>query len=401
MRRGGWRREFDAAGYRELDAAVDAARTDNDGGKLVTAMIAARQFGAAFAAARDLTRKPEATAAHWLLLAEAAVETGATDVLSAAVREAFARDPQLTHPWFLSRQQKVHQVGAGQLFALARHPDLPGVVVAGGDRRVHWFDPTTGKVVRSTPAEHQNAVSDAQCSPDGKTVASVAIDGRLYLWAVDTGQWWWFTAAHAGHAYRLSFRPDGTQIATCGDDRTVRVWDKATGKPVRELAGHTGPVYGVAWSPDGTRIASASTDGTVKVWGAESGKELHTFRPPPKSTWQAYRVAWSPDGKQLAASGGDGTTRIWDADTREVVHTLSGVHQRVVEPILFSPDGKSLVSGGHDTQIVWWDLTTGKPREVLRGHADGVFALCWGASAEELISASADGTVRVWTLKPW
>jgi WD40 repeat protein len=401
MRRGGWRREFDAEGFRELDAAVDAARKEKDGGKLVAAMIAARQFGAALTAARDLTRKPEAKAADWLLLAEAALETATTDTMNEAIRTAFARDPLLTHPWFLSRQQKSHHPKAGQLFALARYPDTAGVVVAGADRKVHWFDPIAGKVLRSTNADHLNAVSDAQYSPDGKSVASVAIDGRLYLWAVDTGQWWWFTAAHAGHAYRLAFRPDGTQIATCGDDRMVRVWDKASGKPVRELAGHTGPVYGVAWSPDGKRIASASTDGSVRVWNADTGKELFALRPPPKTVWQAYRVAFSPDGKQIAASGSDGTIRVWDADTREPIHTLSGVHQRVVEPILFSPDGKSLVSGGHDAQVVWWDLTTGKPREVLRGHADGVFALCWGATAEELVSASADGTVRVWTLKAW
>jgi WD40 repeat protein len=232
-------------------------------------------------------------------------------------------------------------------------------------------------------------------------VASVALDGRLYLWDTGTAQWKWWTSAHAGFAYRLAFRPDGKQLVTCGDDHTARVWDAGTGKPVRELTGHAGPVYGTAWSPDGKRIATASTDGTVRVWDAVTGAELFALRPPQKVPWQAFRVAFSPDGKRLAASGDKGFVRVWELETRAEVFTLSGVHTQTVEPIVFSPDGKALVSGGHDGLIVWWDLTTGKPREVLRGHTGGVFALAWGAGKDELLSASSDATFRAWALKPW
>lgn len=105
-------------------------------------------------------------------------------------------------------------------------------------------------------------------------------------------------------------------------------------------------------------------------------------------------------GNGWPRAGKGGTVRVWDMGTRELVHTLGGVHTRVVEPIVFSPDGKSLASGGDDGLIVWWNLTTGKPREVLRGHTDGVFALAWGPGADDLYSASADGTLRVWTLIP-
>jgi WD40 repeat protein len=54
-----------------------------------------------------------------------------------------------------------------------------------------------------------------------------------------------------------------------------------------------------------------------------------------------------------------------------------------------------------DANVVLWDVATGKPREVLRGHTGGVYAVVVGKDGRELYTAAADGTVRVWSLADW
>ncbi|MGH7222733.1 MAG: WD40 repeat domain-containing protein, partial [Gemmataceae bacterium] len=78
--------------------------------------------------------------------------------------------------------------------------------------------------------------------------------------------------------------------------------------------------------------------------------------------------------------------------------TLKG-HTAEVTTLRFSPRGKTLVSGGADNTILLWDPATGSQRGQLRGHKNAVTALLF-AGGRRLLSASLDGTVKVWRAAP-
>jgi serine/threonine protein kinase/WD40 repeat protein len=74
-------------------------------------------------------------------------------------------------------------------------------------------------------------------------------------------------------------------------------------------------------------------------------------------------------------------------------------------PILctaFSRDGHQVLTGSADMTVRLWDVTTGKAVQQFDGHTDEVTAVgfCYGAAEPLLvISAGADRTVRLWNLK--
>lgn len=52
----------------------------------------------------------------------------------------------------------------------------------------------------------------------------------------------------------------------------------------------------------------------------------------------------------------------------------------------------------HDDNVIkLWDIRNNKPLSTYNGHADSITSLEW-TSPEEFVSASADGTVRVWNI---
>jgi tetratricopeptide (TPR) repeat protein len=96
-------------------------------------------------------------------------------------------------------------------------------------------------------------------------------DGRGHtarVWDATTGQA--IGEPLRGHEDVVSsaaFSPDGKRIVTASADETVRLWDAATGKPIAEpLRGHDDVMQSAAFSPDGKRIVTASRDGTARLW---------------------------------------------------------------------------------------------------------------------------------------
>ena len=80
--------------------------------------------------------------------------------------------------------------------------------------------------------------------------------------------------------------------------------------------------------------------------------------------------------------------------------TLKG-HLGGVTSVAFSSDGKLLASGGHDSRIRLWSLTSEKnyPYPFFVAHDQTVSALAFAPKeSKTLVSASKDGTVKIWDL---
>jgi len=229
---------------------------------------------------------------------------------------------------------------------------------------------------------------------------------------------------HEDFITHVEWSRDSKQLYSGSLDGTLRKWDLVTGKSTLLVQGDV-PVRGFAIAadnrvaaqvgetaimlrPDGTAETMGTGPGWCGLWAqfervrdrllfqrCDRGLMLvdgkHAINLPTEG-YAATRLAVSPDGERIAGAINDRTVRVWDAQGKSIA-VLRG-HSDLVMDVAFSPDGRQLASASYDKTIRVWDLATGRHR-VLRGHARPVDRLAWRSSTE-LVSASDDGTLRIW-----
>src|SRR5882762_1450170 len=72
-------------------------------------------------------------------------------------------------------------------------------------------------------------------------------------------------------------------------------------------------------------------------------------------------------------------------------------HSNSLYSVIFSPDGQQIVSGSADNTIRVWDIRTEKTVVgPLKGHTDYVQHVVFSADGKQIASVSTDTTVRLW-----
>jgi WD40 repeat protein len=95
-------------------------------------------------------------------------------------------------------------------------------------------------------------------------VATASEDKTARIWSTQTGR----SIVLAGHEDVVSdaeFSPNGRWIVTASRDHTARIWDSTSGKLVLLLTDHTNADTAAAFSPDGDSIATSSADKTASI----------------------------------------------------------------------------------------------------------------------------------------
>jgi WD40 repeat protein len=58
-----------------------------------------------------------------------------------------------------------------------------------------------------------------------------------------------------------------------------------------------------------------------------------------------------------------------------------------------------IVAGCDDGTVRICDVETGKERAVLKGHTEAVTAVAFGPDGKQIVTGSADKTVKVWQFR--
>jgi WD40 repeat protein len=179
---------------------------------------------------------------------------------------------------------------------------------------------------------------------------------------------------------------------------------------VRRFVGHSSQVNSISFSPDGKFLVSSSMDKSVRLWDVETGKELARHEDHAEIVW---RVAYSPDGRHILSGGGDTysvkadrfkvgkdhTLRLWASDSLQELRRFEG-HTHSTRAVALSIDGKQAISASYDGTMRLWDTATGKELRTIRTGA-GSAGLALSPDGKTVLTTSSirPPLLRLWDLQ--
>ena len=185
---------------------------------------------------------------------------------------------------------------------------------------------------------------------------------------------------------------DGLSLAAAAADGTITLWSLADSTEGRVLSGHDGAVLSLIASTRDPYLISGSVDRSVRVW------DQHTLQPIRRLPINGAATALAETEPDILCVGDStGSIAVWRLTTEECLRRFDAGGEWI--RALAHVPGTSLVCCATDSpEITIHDYRSGRSVRRLNGHRSAVQALTVCSSSDLLISASADGTVRLWSI---
>ena len=280
--------------------------------------------------------------------------------------------------------------------------------------------------------EHKDTINSIDFSPDGIWLVTASNDKTVRVFhshneslnevKVITG---------SGQFNSASFSLDGHHIVTTSSDNTIRIWDADSFEEHRIFKGFD-MFKSAIFSPDGKRIAAISQDNTIHIWEKDmlTPKIIENIITP-----DVNEVTFNSKGDQLIIHYFTRKTKVLDLTSKCIIDNneydlFDGDHAIIpnkelsssssishdtiindnestklrkkeqIELYAICSDAKYAAKVLHDNSIIIIDTTTNCMIDSLEGHTGAVFSISFSPDGKRLVSASEDGTIRIWPFPP-
>lgn len=324
---------------------------------------------------------------------------------------------------------------ADAVYAVAFSPDGKYVVTGSFDNTIKLWETATGKEIKTYggPTGHQKMVISVAFSPDGQLIASGSADNTLKVWDVPLSAPL-RTHKAAAETQAVALSPDGKKAAYGGKDGQVRIVNAADFKELAKCDGHRGPVTGLAFNANGQVLASVGADRTLRFWSVAKGEplavvgahtapanavtvlpnnlactvgddgQLRSWQVPaaptgkrfPDATGTLHALTLSADGNQLFVGGADKSVRHFN-NAGQLVRAFAGADADV-NTIAVNTNNTQIAAGTQSRRVVLWNAGDGKVLSSWLAHTAPVTATQFHPGNTQLMTAGADGIVKLWAL---
>jgi WD40 repeat protein len=255
-------------------------------------------------------------------------------------------------------------------------------------------------------------------SPSGRLLAAARSDGSARLHDLLTGRSCRLQVASSGataaknsaadQVFDVRFAPDESWLLAASDNpnQPLRLFDVLSCEPVTgigalEQSTVATEAIAVRQVGDVTLVATGDRAGRVRLLRADGTADWQEQCAVDAKVGSISDVAIAPDGAALAIAGEAKQLAILRLNGTECGQLdLAEGHSDRLYSVAFSPEGDRILTASLDKTARLW-TRTGQPLAVLVGHQDRIYHAAFSPGGGRwLLTASRDGTLRLWRAPP-
>lgn len=288
------------------------------------------------------------------------------------------------------------------------------LAVAGSTASLWSLDPSEKGFRELARVVHDRAIVSQSFAANGEVVATGGRDGAARLWRTDNGGPKTLPANLALNNAWFETESPGVPLVTCRN-KHIESWNVETGRTSHSASCAS---QASSRSHDGKVLALSELEAGIRLVDP-SGNELARI---PRDD-QVSHLLLSPNGRYLAsATLNHHTVRVYENPHWQASTSRTFKYKESVTAMAFSPDSRHLIIAvstprdqshergdnvlarsmlralaGSNSIIHIMEAASGRPltRILVEGSVHSVAA----ANGQRLITASTDGTVRVWPMR--
>lgn len=290
---------------------------------------------------------------------------------------------------------------------IREHDEMVTSIVYGTEPDVFYSASSDGKILKWNAADFKQEPTllfnnrflyrSIDLSSDGKWILALTKEnGVLIISTSDQGT----NKSEIKHsnvnrdlenAQAAIFLPNQSNYLTVNKEGHIKI----KGYKVDSIKGKTQyEVRALAIDEEKSEIYAGTIKGVVQVWNE---KFENSYLDPPEK-FAVNVLAVSSDHQLLAIGREKGDAIIWHLEEKRIVRIISG-HQSAITAIDFSPQNDRLLTASRDGTVRVWDIFDSKKFPiVLDDHNDWVMTACFDHTGDRIITGSKDKIIRVFNL---
>ncbi|KAL1724255.1 hypothetical protein EV715DRAFT_189255 [Schizophyllum commune] len=260
---------------------------------------------------------------------------------------------------FAPRQSRVGKLYRNRFFIPVR--------IAGYGGLRDWpvvTEPSANIYLKASTRPRRSCVFSLAYSPNGRHIA-LGLNNSVGVWDRESGRSW-LAMFHfletvprcEGAVEGIAFTPNGRIMASSAMDGIIRMWDMRMPERSRKINRWYSRAS-LAFSPDGKYVAMASRLDNLMLWDLEHNRCIAKAEAQTRDCIGRIRsMAYSPEGSYIACGTSCGAMWLWNLKTAllfEAGSTTFETRNSAIVSVVFSPNGKTVASISKDSTLQHWD----------------------------------------------
>ncbi len=185
-------------------------------------------------------------------------------------------------------------------------------------------------------------------------------------------------------------------IVTGNGAGQICIWDYQKHRLLKKIDAHREPIFNVKFNQDQNQVVVSSWDASISIWDLKTYEKVQDLDL--SNNYSAFSFNMVKNGLYLVVGKLDKKLQLIEPETKEIVQNFLG-HTDVVSSIVENPNTGEILTASWDGTARIWNINTGLMSMKIKAAKGTLHSAIYHPDYTRIYTAGSDGVIRIWDSK--